>query len=179
MQRLRALAIAASMIAACRAPQGPSPEQPKEETPEEEVLRVALLWGSQQEERGFLPAPNPIETFERTIGSQLKLARGVASAEERILVKEKLMLRDGTRLICEASGGAHATLRYGRHKGQAALELSRPPIVLTRNCNGAPPEVAIEMPGGPARLELRSDQLVTYEPLGDARIYLPADPAGK
>jgi hypothetical protein len=179
MHSLRVLAIAATVLSACGAPPNTGPSKPKEETPEEEVLRVARHWQSEQQERGFLPAPSAVETFERSIGSRLKLTRGGTTAEERIVVKEKLMLRDGTRLSCEASGGAHTNLRYGRHKGQAALELSRPPVVLTRNCNGTPPEVAIEMPGGPARLELRSDQLYTYEPIGDERVYIPADPAEK
>ena len=176
MRGLRAaFALGCMLATGCAKPPPAGPPKPKHETAEEEILRVGLRWQSLQEERGFLPAPNPIETFERTISSHLTFVRGSESAEERVAVKERLTLRNGDRLECEASGGVRTSLRYGRHKGQAALQLTRPPAVLTRNCNGTAPEVAIEMPGGASRLELRSDQLVTYEPLGDQRIYLPAD----
>ncbi|MEZ4224978.1 MAG: hypothetical protein R3B13_28755 [Polyangiaceae bacterium] len=170
-----ALISALGALASCGGPPPSAPPKPKVESAEEEVFRVASVWRAAEQEHGFLPPPNAVETFERRIESELVLTRGQGAGEERVVVKERLVLRNGTRLDCEGKGAVRPTVRFGRHRGLAALELTRPAMLVTRRCNGSPPEAALELAGGPARLELRSDQLVTYEPLGDERVYLPAD----
>jgi hypothetical protein len=163
-------------LAACGGRGAERPPEIAHETPEDEILRVGTVWQSMQQSRGIRPPPNAIDRFQRTVTSTLRLKRGEATAEEHISVSEKLTMRSGEHYDCTAESAFHVRIRYARHHGDAAIEVARPPALLSRRCRPAGfPEPELEAGSGAARFVLRSDQLVAYEPVGDDRSYLPIE----
>ena len=172
----RATVLASLVLAGCGGRANERPPEVAHETPEDEVLRVGTTWQAMQQSRGIRPPPNVIERFERTVTSTLRLHSGSATAEEHVSVAEKLTIRSGERFDCTAESAFNVRVRYARHNGAAAVEVSRPPVVLSRRCSpGDFPEPSLEAGSAAARFVLRSDQLVAYEPMGDERVYLPIE----
>lgn len=170
------LLIAAAAVGACGG--GPSPEAPVvvRETPEAQILRIGAVWEARQGGKAFRTKPDPIAVVELETISTLRLESGSEHAEETIAMRETYQMRDGGQYVCLAEGSTRVGVRYGEKSGEPAVEVTRPPLTLTRTCQ--PPDFAdleAELGSGPARFVLRGDQLVAFDPPLEKRVYLPVD----
>ncbi len=173
MKRLLCLA---ALLQACAPTTEPTSLPVQEETPEAEILRVGSIWEARQGGKSFRSAPDPVAVAELETISVLALERGAKQAKEEIELTERFQMRAGGEFICRARGGARVGVRYGRKSGQPALEVTRPPVRVTRECNPPDfPDPEVELASGTARFILRGDRLTAFAPPLEKRVYLPID----
>jgi hypothetical protein len=142
------------------------------ETAEAEVTRIARTWTSTQVERSILSPPSPISVRRATRTSRLVF--GSDAAQETLVVSEQFDLRAGGTIRCQTNFEHAVRLRWGRKSGEAAVEITRPPLAGARSCDGPAPDGALTEPERRALFVLGSDQLGAVEPPLDERIYRPA-----
>jgi hypothetical protein len=150
--------------------QGPPPG-PRQLTAAEEVLRIGSTWVNIEPLRGILSPPSDVSVFNTLRKSEVVLSAD--SATETLIIEESLELRAGGKIECQTEFNHSLTMRWGRRKGEAALELVRPPVHGPRSCSAAHPEGDLSEQAKRAIFVLRSDNLVAVEPLVDQRNYTP------
>lgn len=163
-------------VLGCGSKPPPTAVAPKHVSAEDEILGVAKVWRTMEKTRGARPAPNRVSVFEIEIETNVELSPGKGTAKEQIEVRERFEMRDGRRFECNAEHTSQLKARYGRRDGEPAVELSRPPIRLVRECTPAgfyEPEIQLGAEG--SRFLLRDEQLVGFVPVGEKRVFLPAD----
>lgn len=164
------------VAAACAPKPPPADARPKHVSAEDEILTVAKVWRTIEKTRGARPAPNQVSLFEIELETDIELVAGKGAAKEHVEVRERFEMRDGRRYTCKAEHTGHLVARFGRRDGEPAVELSRPPIRLARQCSPADfyePEIQLGAEG--SRFLLRDEQLVGFVPVGEKRVFLPAD----
>ncbi len=137
----------------------------------DEITRIATEWMSVVPAQGLLSPPSKISTFKNSRASKIVL--GAHSATETLTIEEKLQLRTGERVSCSTQVQLELRVRYGRRGGEAAVELTRPPLTVPRSCQGFHPEGSLNEPERSALFVLRADTLVALEPPLEKRKYLP------
>jgi len=137
----------------------------------DEILRSSTSWTSGLPEEGILSPPSAISLFKNTWTSVLRLTP--TTAHETLTITENLQLRAGGELHCRTTIDHELGIRYGRRKGEAAVELWRPALNLPRSCDGLHPEGDIQKTEARALFVLRADTLVAVEPPLEKRKYLP------
>jgi hypothetical protein len=173
---MRALAIAAIALAGCRGGAAEQQTAVQEETPEDEILRIGRVWQSVSEAKGLRSAPDPVSVFEIRTRSTLTFEPGKPSAREQVVVAERFELRSGGKFVCESGATLQNSVRFGRYRGEAAIELRRAGATIERTCDPPGfPDLELEIEAGGARFVLRSDQLVAFAPPLEKRIYLPIE----
>jgi hypothetical protein len=152
------------------------PERPpvREESAEEAILRISEHWAATAVDQKLFSPPAKLSL--RRVKRTSTLHFGPDGATEDLLVEEELEVRGGSTLRCRTGAELQLGARFGRRKGEAAVELTRPPLSLARSCDGLPPEPLLVEPSQRALLVLRSDRLVVVEPTVDGRAYLPTLP---
>ncbi len=141
------------------------------QTSADEILRISTTWSATLPEQGLLSPPSPISLYKNSRTSTITLSE--AAAHETLVIEENLQLRDGQDVRCSTSVDHELAVRYGRRKGEAAVELSRPPLSVVRNCQGTHPDGAISEGPTTALFVLRADTLIAVEPPLEKRKYLP------
>lgn len=155
----------------CGGSNGAPPKTVERETAEAEVTRISRAWTSTQVERSLLSPPSPISVRAGSRTSVLTFADG--RAHEDLVVSEQFDLRAGGTIRCETRFQHAVRIRFGHKSGEPAVEVVRPPLSGTRNCDAPPPEPTLVEPERRALFVLGSDQLVAVEPALDERIYRP------
>lgn len=158
----------------CGGAQKGPPPTPEKQTAAQEVLRIGSVWTNVKPENGILSPPSKISTFNNSRKSELTLSE--TSATEHLTLVESLELRDGSQVECRTEVEHALAMRWGRREGEAALELVRPPLNLSRSCTGLHPNGPVVEPSRRVLFVLRSDNLVAVEPLLDQRSYAPSGP---
>lgn len=144
------------------------------ETPEDEILRIAKSWQSSVENKGFRTAPSPISMFVETLSSTLAFTKGSSAAVESVVYDGSFKVRD-TTYRCQARADVRVSVTFGRHAGEAAVEVRRPAARVPRSCDlPGFPEPLVDVPASAARYALRGDRLVAFAPPTERRAYLPA-----
>jgi hypothetical protein len=141
------------------------------ESASDEIRRVATTWTNATPAKGILSPPSPVSVFHTLRRSVITLAP--EGAREVLTVEEELEMRDGRKVRCSQGFEHPLVVRYGRKQGEAAVEVTRPPLSATRNCEGTHPEPEFQEPARVTRFVLRSDRLIAVEPTTDGRTYLP------
>lgn len=157
---------------ACGGSKTTPPPTVARETAEAEVTRISHRWTSTQVERSILSPPSPISVRAATRTSRLEFASG--AAQETLVITEQFDLRAGGTVRCQTTFEHAVALRWGRKSGEAAVEITRPPLAGARSCDGPAPDGALTEPERRALFVLGSDQLGAVEPPLDERIYRPA-----
>jgi hypothetical protein len=173
---LRASSLLCLATLGCASKPPPEAAAPKHVTAQDEILAVAKVWRTMEKTRGARPPPSPVSVFEIDLETNVELVPGKDSAKEQIEVRERFEMRDGRRFECKAEHTSQLRARYGRREGEPAVELSRPPIRLVRQCSPTgfyEPEIQLGAEG--SRFLLRDEQLVGFVPVGEKRVFLPAD----
>jgi hypothetical protein len=168
--------VAALLALSCSVRDAPPSSTQHGLTPGERIAAVTRHWRATERERGAGPPEGGVSRFERFITSTLDIDPNRSAGAETIKVEETLELKDGRRFRCEASTTVPTALRFGEWKGQPAVEVTRPAIVLDRSCS--PPDYAelrLPLPRTAARFRLRDEELSPFEPATERRVYLPAD----
>jgi hypothetical protein len=146
------------------------------EGPEEQILHVAATWEARWAEQGFRTAPNPIALFDTHVTSRLVFTRGQKAAREILEFESSFKLQDGSAFTCRARAETSAALAFGDRAGEAAVQVSRKPLRLSRTCDKLGfPEPEFALPMTRARFALRGDKLIGFDPPTERREYLPAD----
>jgi hypothetical protein len=174
MRLASSLLVLAALGCASKPP--PTQARPKHVSAEDEILTVAKVWRTLEKTRGARPEPNQVSLFEIELDTNIELVAGKGAAKEHIEVRERFEMRDGRRYTCKAEHTGQLKARYGRREGEPAVELTRPPIRLVRQCSPADfyePEIQLGAEG--SRFLLRDEQLVGFVPVGEKRVFLPAD----
>jgi hypothetical protein len=159
------------LLSACGGQQEAVEAPVSTEGPGDEIRRVAITWTSTEPTKGILSPPSPISVFHTTTRSVVALRRD--DAREELTIWEELELRNGATIRCSNKFVHPLKVRYGRKRGEAAVEITRPVLRGQRSCDGAHPEPEFNVPSRVARFALRSDRLVAVEPVTDKRTYLP------
>lgn len=137
---------------------------------------MSRAWEAQVQEKGFRTAPSRIAMFETAITSRVTFGAGSRSAKESLRFASSFKLADGRAFQCEARAEMPVQVVFGDHAGEAAVEIRRPALHLTRRCTPADfPEPDLDLPATAARFALRGDRLVAIAPPTDRREYLPAE----
>jgi hypothetical protein len=146
------------------------------EGPEEQILRVGTSWDARWSEQGFLNPPSAISLFDTRVTSRLSFSPGKRTARETLAFESSFKLRSGTSYSCRASADTTVAVAFGNRAGEAAVEVWRKPLRLSRTCDKAGfPESEFVVPETRARFALRGDKLVGFDPPTERREYLPAD----
>lgn len=155
----------------------PEPQAPiQREGPEEHILRVGATWEARWAEQGFLTAPSAIALFDTRAVSRLTLTRGAKTAKETLTFDGAFKLQDGSAYACQARAEAAVSVTYGERAGEAAVEIARRALRVSRTCDKPGfPEPELVVPESRARFVLRGDKLVSFDPPTERREYLPAD----
>lgn len=162
-----------ALAAGCGAGGAQAPTQVEEETAEASVRRVGSAWASTVEERGTPGGRRSLARY-RSVQTIRLLLTGSERGEEEVDAREELELTSGGRVVCSAKGARPVELRFGRRRGEPALEVVRPRLLLRRSCQGGrPPDPVLTIPAERVRFVLRADQLVPFEPAGERRVFLP------
>ncbi len=141
----------------------------------EEILQVSAVWAAEISDRRLLDAPSPLAAVITESTLRLDLSDPKA-AHQDLLVKKRLEYRDGSRINCEATPHFTAQVRFGRRRGEPALELRRPVSPVSWRCDAPlPAELDPTVGAEAARFVLRQDQLVAVEPASDRRRFLPSE----
>jgi hypothetical protein len=141
----------------------------------DQVLRIAHEWESRWEDKGFRAPPSRITLFTSNTTSRLAFSQSSGTATETLSVEESFKLTDGSEFVCRSGTKTAVTAKFGDHAGETAVELTRPPLRLTRTCSGPGfPEPTISLDTPAARFALRGDRLVPLSPPKERREYLPA-----
>ncbi len=173
---LRASSLLTLVALGCASKPPPAEAPPAKLSAEEEIIKVAKEWRALEQAHGARPAPSEVSVFETSIQTTLTLTQGQGTGVERVVVEERFEMRDGRRFECKSDQSSHVKVRYGRHAGDPALEVSRPPLRLSRSCT--PPdfyEPEIELGAEGSRFLLQDEQLVGFVPVGEKRVFLPSE----
>lgn len=138
----------------------------------DEILRISDVWRADLLLQGILSPPSPISTFKTIEQSELALGRD--QGHETMTVEERLELRSGESVTCRTRVEHPLQVRFGRSRGEAAIEITRPEISAVRDCEGVHPEGRLEREPLRALFVLRADQLVALAPPLEKRQYLPS-----
>ena len=155
---------------------------------EQQILSVGRRWQAREQQDGFRASQGPVgqparsaapakqvAVFHRTITTSLQLEPGATEAVETFELDERFKLDNGQWYRCQARTTAQVRLRYGKKRGEAALEVSQPERRVTRRCTPPDfPEPVLELPATTSRFRLRGDQLVGFEPVSEKRTFVPA-----
>jgi hypothetical protein len=160
-----------SLLAGCGGNQPAAPKTVENETAEAEVTRIARAWSSTQIEKSLLSPPSPISVQVSARTSRIEF--GSQGGREQLTVDEQFELRTGGRVHCLTRFDHTVGLRFGRKGGEAAIEVTRPPLRARRNCDGSAPEATLSEGQRRVLLVLSADQLVAVDPPLDERIYRP------
>jgi len=146
------------------------------EGPGEQILRVGATWEARWAERGFRNPPSAISLFDTRVTSRLSLSRGKKTARETLTFDGTFKLNDGTTYTCRANVDTTVTVAFGDRAGEAAVEVWRKPLRLSRACDKSGfPEPEFVVPEIRARFALRGDKLIGFDPPTERREYLPTD----
>ncbi|MCC6216639.1 MAG: hypothetical protein IT376_17390 [Polyangiaceae bacterium] len=168
-----AVASAALLAAGCGGGEAHAPNDIAEETAETSIRRVGTSWSSSMEERGTPIRRAAIVRYRSVQTLHLTLTDG-ERGRELVRLEEELELATGQRATCTASGERTVSLAFGRRRGEPAVEVVRPRLLLRRSCQGGrPPDPVVTVPAERVRFVLRADQLVPFEPAGERRVFLP------
>jgi len=165
---------AGAILTACGG--GPEPAAPiARETPEDQILRLGSIWESREEENGFRNPPSHIALFQTHVTSTITFQHGERMATEALRYDESVKTTDGVSFHCQAEASTPVSVKFaGNHADAAAVEVRRPTLRLARKCTPSGfPEPILELPQSDARFGLRGDQLVSFAPPSDKRVYLP------
>jgi hypothetical protein len=160
----------------CGPKASPPDAAPKHISAEDDILQVAKVWRNGEKTRGARPPPSKIAIFEIDFETTITLVPGKGGGEEHIEVRERFETREGRQFECRAEKTSPIRAKYGRRKGEPAVELSRPPIRLSRQCK--PPdfhEPEIQLGTEGSRFLLQDERLVGFQPVGEKRVFLPSD----
>ncbi len=171
------LLLAAPWVAATTACGGGEPEAAvpiAHESAEDQILRLATIWESQEQDKGFKTPPSKIALFEAKITSRITFEHGKKSVTEKLAVAESFKTVGGASYTCETHATTAVALAFADKGGEPTVLVRRPALRLSRRCSAADfPEPILELPETTARFVLRGDQLVPLEPPDEQRIYLP------
>jgi hypothetical protein len=143
------------------------------ETPEDEILRLGTVWESRFEDRGFRTG-SAISVFTTRTVSRLSVTAGSRAGTEVLTTDESFKMTDGTAVHCQARAEARIAVGWGRVGEDAALQVERPALRLTRSCGGVNfPEPVLDLPAFAARFALRGDRLMPISPKTETREYIP------
>jgi hypothetical protein len=175
LTRLAALTSAALAVACGGgAPEATAPIE--REGPSEQIFRVGKTWEARWAEQGFRTAPSPIALFDTRVTSRLFLSRAKKTARETLVFEGNFKLQNGAAYSCRASVETTVALAFGDRAGEAAVEVSRKGLRVSRTCDKAGfPEPEFVVPEARARFALRGDKLVGFDPPTERREYLPVD----
>ncbi len=169
--RRRLSAIGLLFALGCGGGNAPTVAPPQTETPADEILRISANWISVQPVKALLSPPSPISVIRGSVTSRVHLTK--RDAEEELTIAEDVELRSGARVVCESTFRHPISLRYGWKGGEAAVEITRPPLNGRRACQGRHPEPDLVAESIATLFVLRSDQLIAVEPKTDGRSYIP------
>lgn len=141
------------------------------ETAEDEIRRISDVWEGTLVDSRILSPPSKLSVKKETRTSRIHLEGGKVS--EALVIDEELELRTGAHLRCRTTVEQQLDVRYGRRRGEPAIELVRPRLDLARACDGIHPEGNVTEAPLRALFVLRSDRLVVVEPARDDLYYLP------
>jgi hypothetical protein len=168
-----AIALGSPLAPACGGSETESRAPIAHERPEDEILRVGKTWQATMEDKGFRSPPSAVSMFSELVTSTLAFTVGANEAVEGISYEGTFKVRDAT-YRCQAHAELRVALTFGRHAGEAAVEVRRPAAQIARTCDlPGFPEPVIEMPANAARFALRGDRLVAFAPPTERRAYLP------
>lgn len=174
--RLATLTGAAVVAAGCAGGEPEAVAPIERESPAEQILRVGKNWEARWAEQGFRTAPSRIALFDTHVTSRLSLSRGKTTARETLAFEGSFKLQDGTAYSCRAGVETTVSVAYGDRAGEAAVEVSRKGLRLSRTCDKPGfPEPEFVVPVSRARFALRGDKLVGFDPPTERREYLPLD----
>jgi hypothetical protein len=165
-----------SLVVACGPGVAEPPSAPRRETPADEILRVAEVWQSTAHEKSLLSPPSPVSVADVNTESTVRFSRDGKQAKERLIFRERFQLHDGRTFECGASAELELGVAWGRRRGEAAVQLTRPAATVLRRCV---PEgfgdATLEPSAGPARFVIRADRLLAVDPPLEKRVYLPIE----
>jgi hypothetical protein len=139
-------------------------------------LRVAKVWQATAHDKSLRSPPSPVSVAEVGTQSTVHFSPDGKRATESLLVSERFEMHDGSEFQCETRGKLELGVSWGRRRGEAAVELARPAVMLARRCTPAGfDDAALEPAAGPARFVKRDDRLVAVEPPLEKRVYLPLE----
>ncbi len=167
----RFIVLGGALALACGGGGGPSETPVRKESPADEVGRIGHEWKATTADQKLMSPPSPLSMQRSQRESTLTLT--AQSVREDFVVSEELELRTGQHVHCQTTFSHALKARWGRKNGEAAVELIRPQLQATRNCDGPHPEPVLAEPARRALLVLRSDVLQVVEPATDKRQYLP------
>lgn len=167
-----AIALGGLFALGCGGQQKTTEEAVVTETPATEILRIGRSWVSTRPSDGILSPPAAISVFHTTVTSRIALTGD--SAEETLTFHEEVSLRSGGEVTCDTTFHHPLAYRFGRRHGDAALEVTRPPLSGQRSCQGSHPEPMLSAPGYRMLMVLNADTLTVTEPKTDRSTYLPA-----
>lgn len=169
--RVAACSLALLLSVACAGRKNTPPPTVATETAEAEVTRISHVWTSTQTEKTLLSPPSSVSVRAQSRTSRVEF--GASGAREALVIAERFDLRAGGSVRCETRFEHAIELRWGRKAGDAAVEMTRPPLSGARSCEGTPPEPQLTEPARAALFVLGADQLVAVEPALEERIYRP------
>lgn len=165
-----AFGLAAAALTGCGADKKETATPVQIQTSADEILRIGETWATTVPNKGILSPPSKISVFKTHTKSELTLSKN--GGKEVLTISEEVQLRSGGSVSCSTRFEHNVQLRWGRRRGEAAVEITRPQVTGQRHCEGLHPEGAIAQSEKKALFVLRSDNLIAIEPKLDKRVYI-------